>query len=162
MKIVLIALLIVVAFAGCLKGSNDNNFTCNYNECGLVAPASEIDSVKSYLATHGLIASQHCSGAFFSIDQPGTGATPTACSNIAFTYEGRLTNGNVFDSSLTTPIVGPLSGLITGVKLGFLKLKAGGRMHMYIPPTLGYGSTPVTGVPANSMLIFDVKLVAVQ
>ena len=161
MKKVLIALFVAGVFCGCLKGEPDR-FTCSFNECGTVAPIPEIDSVKAYLATHSLIATQHCSGAFFSIDEPGTGAAPSACSNIAFTYEGRLKNGQIFDSSLTNPAVGPLSGLITGFKLGLLNLKAGGRMHMYIPPSLGYGSSTTGNIPPNSMLIFDVRLVAVQ
>lgn len=161
MKNVLIAVFVAAVFCGCLK-SESNTVNCTYNDCGTVAPTAEIDSLKTYLATRGIAATQHCSGAFYSIDDPGTGATPLACSNIAFTYEGRLTNGKVFDSSLTTPVAGPLSGLITGFKIGMLKLKAGGRIHMYIPPSLGYGSAATTSIPANSILVFDVKLLAVQ
>ena len=161
MKKVLIGLFIVAAFCGCLKNET-NSFSCNYDECGTVAPSTEIDSLKKYLATHAIVATQHCSGAFFSVDDEGSGAAPSACSNIAFTYEGRLLNGNVFDSSLTNPVVGPVSSLITGVKLGALKIRTGGRIHMYIPPSLGYGSTANPKVPANSYLVFDMKILAVQ
>lgn len=161
MKKILIGLLIGGGFAGCLKGDG-NTSSCSYNECAVVAPATEIDSVKAFLAVRGISATQHCSGLFYTVDDPGTGATPTVCNTIAFTYEGRLTNGKIFDSSITRALAGPLNGLITGFKNGIPKIKAGGRIHMYIPPTLGYGGTATGNVPANSILIFNVNLLAVQ
>jgi hypothetical protein len=51
MKNTLLAFLIVGLFTGCLKGNDDNNnFTCSYNDCAVVAPATEIDAVQAYLS----------------------------------------------------------------------------------------------------------------
>lgn len=160
MKKILFGFLLVSVFSGCLK-ADETPVTCTYSECGVVAPANEIQSVKDYLAANNITAVQHCSGLFYTIDSTGTGAAPTACSTIAFTYEGKLTNGNTFDKS-TDPVVFRLSQLIRGFTNGLLQIKAGGRMHLYVPPSLGYGSNSSSSIPPNSILIFDVTLVGVQ
>lgn len=160
MKKILFGLLVAGALSGCLKADETTN-TCTFNECGVVAPANEIQSVKEYLDANNITAEQHCSGLFYTIDEPGTGESPKACSTIAFTYEGKLTNGTVFDKSTQT-VVYQLGGLIRGFQNGIPKLKAGGRMHLYVPPSLGYGSNASPSVPANSILIFDVTLVGFQ
>ena len=42
-------------------------------------------------------------------------------------------------------------------------MKVGGQRTLVIPPSLGYGSTGVSGViPANATLIFDVQLLGVN
>lgn len=163
MKKILIATLIVGSFCGCLKsGSNTNNVSCNYNECEKVATATEIDSLKTYLAAHAITATQHCSGVFYTVDSVGAGPNPTGCSFVTFNYEGKLLNGITFEKS-TTPVSGNMGNLILGFRNGLQKLKVGGRMHIYIPPSLGYGSTsPAPAIPANSYLIYDVSLLGVE
>lgn len=160
MKKILLGFLAVGAFSGCLK-NDTQNFTCTYNACAVVAPASEIQAVKDYLTANNITATQHCSGLFYTVDDPGTGASPTACSYIAVTYEGKLTSGETFDEA-TSPVAFNLSGLITGFKNGIPLIKSGGEIHLYIPPSLGYGSNAVGSIPANSILVFDVKLQGVQ
>lgn len=160
MKKIFFAWLAIASLTGCLK-NNDDDFTCNYNACGLVAPASEQKQVTDYLAANGLTATQHCSGLYYIIEEAGTGATPTVCSQIAFSYTGRLTSGHIFDQA-ATPIVSPLSQLITGFKNGIPLIKAGGKIRLFVPPSLGYGPNTVGDIPANSVLIFDVTLAGVQ
>ena len=162
MKKFLFAFLIVASFTGCLK-NNDSNFTCNYNACGFVAPASEQKIVTDYLTANGLTATQHCSGLYYIIDDAGTGATPTVCNQVAVSYTGRLANGTIFDQS-TDPIVFSLTQVITGFKNGIPLIKSGGKIRLFIPPILAYGPNPPTGsnIPPNSMLIFDVTLAGVQ
>ncbi len=163
MKNILLAIFLVSLFTGCLKGNDGTSFTCTYNECGVVAPATEIDAVRSYLSANSITATQHCSGLFYVIDAAGSGTAPTVCSNVAVTYEGRLTNGNTFDKA-DSPVAFNLSGLITGFKNGIPLIKTGGKIRLYVPPSLGYGpnATPDGRIPGNSILIFDVSLVAVQ
>lgn len=160
MKKILFGILLVGGFAGCLKNDSGSS-NCTYNECGVVAPASEIQTVKDYLTSHSITATQHCSGMFYTIDSTGTGTAPTVCNTIAFSYEGKLTNGSTFDKS-TQPVVAALSQLIRGFQNGVPLIKTGGRIHLYIPPSLGYGSSSQSGIPPNSVLIFDVTLVGVQ
>lgn len=151
----LFALVMVVAlFGGCKKNK------CDYDECALKASASEIQSVKDYLTSKGITnATQHCSGMFYVIDNAGSGKHPTACSTVNVTYKGSLTNGNAFDEG--TIDIG-LDQVITGWRNGIPQLGTGGIIHLYIPPSLGYGAATVGSIPPNSILIFDVTLNAVK
>jgi FKBP-type peptidyl-prolyl cis-trans isomerase FkpA len=144
--------------SGCVK--KDRVDPCNYDPCSFVAPASEIAAVQSYLASKNLTAVQHCSGVFYIIDAPGTGAAPSVCSTITANYIGTLTNGTEFErGSLPRTQLG---GLIRGWANTLPLIKAGGKIRMFIPPSLGYGNRANGTIPANSILIFEIDLITVQ
>ena len=154
MKKLLFALVIIAAFSGCSKNK------CDYNECAIKAPDSEIQAVQSYLASKGITnAVQHCSGMFYVIDNGGSGKHPTACSQVNVTYKGMLTNGSTFDQG--TIDLG-LDGVVVGWRNGIPKVGSGGIIHLYIPPSLGYGPYANGPIPANSILVFDVTLNSVK
>lgn len=153
------SLLVVFGMTGCLK--NGVTDPCDYDPCASPAPASEIAAVQAYLTSNNITAVQHCSGLFYTIDAPGTGATPQTCSFVTVTYEGRLTNGTVFDAT-NQPVTFNLSEVIRGWRNGLPQLKSGGRIHLYVPPSLGYGGNANGVIPANSILIFRVDLLNVQ
>jgi FKBP-type peptidyl-prolyl cis-trans isomerase len=103
----------------------------------------------------------------------GSGSQATPGSVVSVLYVGKLPDGTVFDSSAAhgnQPLTFTLGsqGLIPGFQIGVNGMKVGGERLMAIPPTLGYGTTDVkdsTGkviIPANSTIVFDVKLVNVQ
>jgi FKBP-type peptidyl-prolyl cis-trans isomerase len=103
----------------------------------------------------------------------GTGTQAVPGSIVSVLYVGKLPDGTVFDSSAAhgnQPLTFTLGtqGLIPGFQIGVNGMKVGGERLMAIPPALGYGSTDVkdsTGkviIPANSTIVFDVKLVNVQ
>ena len=95
----------------------------------------------------------------------GTGAEATATSTVTVEYTGTLCDGTVFDSTDKhggTPTTFPLSNVIVGWQEGIPGMKVGGTRTLVIPPAIGYGSSAQNGIPANSTLIFTVKLVNVQ
>ncbi len=153
------AFLILSGFSGCIKNEIAET-NCNYNPCNLVAPASEIQAVQNYLASQSITnATQHCSGLFYIIDNLGSGNTPKDCSAIDVTYSGKLTNGTVFDSGNFQSL---LKNLIIGWRNGLPLIKALGKIRLFIPPNLGYGSQANGPIHANSILIFTIDLNAVQ
>ena len=102
----------------------------------------------------------------------GTGATATPGSSVSILYVGMLQDGTVFDSSANNgnkPLVFTLGaqGIIPGFQIGVNGMKVGGERRVSIPPELGYGDQDVKDaagkviIPANSTLIFDVKLIKV-
>jgi FKBP-type peptidyl-prolyl cis-trans isomerase FkpA len=91
----------------------------------------------------------------------GTGAKPKPCSYINAVYTGKLTNGYVFDQG-SFPQPYELTGMIRGWTNTLPLIQNGGKIHLYIPPTLGYGNTAVATIPPNSILIFDIQLTSVQ
>jgi FKBP-type peptidyl-prolyl cis-trans isomerase FkpA len=156
-KILALALVFSLLFAGCSKDDNE----CKYDICGIVAPDAEIAAVQTHITSNGIIAERHCSGVFYTIENPGTGKNPTPCSNIYIKYKGYLTNGTVFDQAVN-PVAFGLGSLINGWRSVLPSLKAGGRIVLYIPPTLGYGNRASSAIPANSIIIFEIDLLDVE
>jgi FKBP-type peptidyl-prolyl cis-trans isomerase len=98
--------------------------------------------------------------------QPGTGAEVKAGSMVTVNYRGWLTNGQLFDESYSRgqPFVFKEGEhrVISGWEQGLLGAKAGAKRRLVLPPAFGYGDQAHDPIPANSMLIFDVEVVAVQ
>ena len=97
----------------------------------------------------------------------GTGTQATPGSVVSVLYTGKLQDGTVFDSSAAhgnTPLVFTLGaqGIIPGFQIGINGMKVGGERLILIPASLGYGAQVVGPIPANSSLVFDVKLVKVE
>jgi FKBP-type peptidyl-prolyl cis-trans isomerase FkpA len=167
MKKLLLTLSVAALLAGCLK-NEDNRGTCTFDECNVKAPAAEIQNVKNYLTQNSINAVEHCSGLFYAIDSMGTGISPDVCSGVSVRYKGMLTNGSIFDSTSRSTSPFALRDLVRGWIIGLPKIKQGGGIRLYIPPTLGYGTQDVTNratgaviIPGNSVLVFEVKLDAV-
>ncbi len=89
---------------------------------------------------------------------PGHGPKPTDSDVALITYVGKLRDGTVFDQSpQPTPL--PVSGVVPGFAQGLKQMQRGGRYRLVIPPQLGYGDKAAGPIPANSTLIFDVRLI---
>lgn len=150
---------ITILFASCIKGTDNS---CQYKESSAVAPAPEIAAVQAYVNANHPGAIQHSSGLFYEILSPGTGTTNAGvCNNVTVKYTGTLTNGTKFDENLTGTTF-TLGGLILGWQKGIPLIKAGGSINLYLPPSLGYGNNAVGSIPANSILVFNIQLLAVQ
>jgi FKBP-type peptidyl-prolyl cis-trans isomerase FkpA len=164
-RITIVFLMFTVLFTSC--GKNDSG--CGFQESSIIAPQAETDAVAQYLAGAGITdAVKHPSGFYYKIQTPGTGTVaPTLCSQIGINYKGQLTNGTVFDQTTTQMAVFSLGQLIVGWQKGIPLIKTGGKIVLYLPPSLGYGSQVVrdaqgnTLIPANSILVFNVELVAI-
>ena len=84
---------------------------------------------------------------------------PNINSIVNVTYQGRLTDGTVFDSGTNVPFM--LNGVIEGWKTGLQELGVGGSCTLIIPALAGYGNQQTGSIPANSVLIFDIELLSV-
>ncbi len=102
----------------------------------------------------------------------GTGATVKPGDTITVNYTGALAStGIIFQSSLDSgqPAQLSLSQVIAGWSQGIPGMKVGGTRRLLIPSALGYGpkaqTDPTTGqvtIPANSNLVFDVKVLKIN
>lgn len=123
------------------------------------APASEVEALEQYLTTNKIEATRDSRGFYYRIDAPGTGTHPDACSEVSVNYKGTLTNGTIFDQA--SEVKFQLKGLIEGWQAGIPLIGKGGKITLYLPPSLGYGSSANNGIPANSILIFSIDLIKV-
>jgi FKBP-type peptidyl-prolyl cis-trans isomerase len=105
------------------------------------------------------------SGVIVKVTQEGTGAQPAASDTVKVHYEGKLTGGKVFDSSIKRgePVEFPLAGVIPCWSEGVQQLKVGSKAQLTCPSDLAYGeqgNPPV--IPGNSVLVFDVELLEIM
>jgi FKBP-type peptidyl-prolyl cis-trans isomerase len=91
-------------------------------------------------------------------------ASPTSTDKVTVRYRGQLIDGTEFDSSYARgqPATFVLSKVIKGWQEALALMKPGARWRIFLPPGLGSGSSPKPGIPAESVLIFDVELLSIN
>ncbi len=120
------------------------------------------DTILKYIADHNLDAKSTASGLYYVIENEGSGKRPTVKSDVQTYYKGTFTNGSVFDESIPSGIWFNLSQVIEGWQEGIPLFMEGGKGKLLVPSHLGYGSNTQNSIPANSVLIFDIKLIDVR
>ena len=104
------------------------------------------------------------SGLQYIVVEPGEGENPVAEDSVEVHYEGRLTDGTVFDSSFERgqTVTFGLTQVIAGWTEGLQLMKPGAKYKFIIPPELGYGEGGAGQmIGPNATLLFDVELIAV-
>lgn len=92
----------------------------------------------------------------------GTGEPVAAGRTLRMRYSGFLANGTEFQNNLSA--AGPFTfvlgarQVIQGWDRGIVGMRVGGERLLVIPPSLGYGDRPNGPIPANSVLVFRVKV----
>ena len=105
------------------------------------------------------------SGLQYEVLVQGEGPKPTAESTVKVHYEGKLVDGEIFDSSYQRgePIEFPLNGVIKGWTEGLQLMPVGSTYMLYIPYQLGYGERGAHGaIPPFATLIFKVELLEIK
>ena len=148
-KIGFILIVIGISFSSCKKKT-----TCDAPTT--TAPESEVTALESYISADSISATKDTRGFYYTIVTPGGESKPDACSTVKVNYSGSLTNGSVFDSG--NGVSFPLANLIIGWQQGIPLVGKSGKIILYLPPSLGYGSSAQTGIPANSIMISTIDL----
>ncbi len=104
------------------------------------------------------------SGLRYQIVSPGTGNPPKPTDTVKVNYTGALIDGTVFDSSdrQGKPLEFALNSVIPGWTEGLQKISKGGKIKLFVPPSLGYGDDGRPGIPPGSVLVFDVELLDIS
>ncbi len=157
MNRILLILLLFSAGIGACKKSND--------VVAQIKAQAVIDNkiIDNYLSAKGLTALRvDTTDVRYIIDTPGTGNTLfTSSTQITVGYTGRLlTTGAVFAQTNNFHPTYVLGQVIRGWQLGIPKIKNGGTITLFVPSRYAYGPYPQkdVGLPANAVLIFDIKL----
>lgn len=88
----------------------------------------------------------------------------TATDSVTVKYEGRLTNGQVFDSSANQPggtVTFSLKNVIKGWSIAIPKMAVGSTWEIYVPYNLAYGEQGTGPIPPYAALVFKVTLVSI-
>ena len=95
----------------------------------------------------------------------GEGAEAHPGDTVEVHYVGvKFRDGEEFDASWNRgeSIEFPLQGLIQGWQEGIPGMKPGGVRRLKIPPELAYGNKEKPGIPANSVLVFEIELLSAE
>lgn len=121
------------------------------------------------------------SGLQYRVIKEGTGKQPGVHDRVKCNYEGKLTDGTIFDTTYKSkvnvlneeagqvalereghPVTFLLDQVIPGWTEGVHMMKEGAVYELTIPSKLAYGEKGVPGrIPGNSVLIFTVELLEV-
>ena len=103
------------------------------------------------------------SGLQYRIIEEGDGPKPDSNQVVTIRYTGTFTNGHIFDQPQDNRAIDMnLGGVIEGFSEGVQLMNEGSTYEFFLPPAIGYGSSPPAGIPPNVVLIFKVELVSVQ
>ncbi len=137
------------------------------NPTHLMAQSSNLELGQAYLKENATKPGVHTtpSGLQYKVITEGHGKSPKATDTVLVHYRGTTIDGQEFDSSYkrNEPISFPLNGVIPGWTEGVQLMKEGGKIELFIPSNLAYGSRGAGGVIApDSTLVFDIELLKVQ
>jgi FKBP-type peptidyl-prolyl cis-trans isomerase FklB len=106
------------------------------------------------------------SGLQYKIIVPGDkkAAAPAPTDEVTVQYRGKLLDGSEFDSTYKrgAPMSFTVNGVIPGWREALVMMKPGAKWQVFVPPELGYGNNATSGIPAASLLIFEVELLSVK
>ena len=104
------------------------------------------------------------SGLAYKVEKagPASGVRPRLGDQVRVAYVGRLVDGTVFDSSDSAggPVVMTVGALVPGWNEALQLMRPGDDWTLYVPPSLGYGDQASGPIPANSVMIFRMQLLA--
>ncbi|WP_423148938.1 FKBP-type peptidyl-prolyl cis-trans isomerase [Rubrolithibacter danxiaensis] len=155
MKKLLPMVLVLFTIISCKENSNDS-----YD----FAKQAQIDDklITEFLTKNNLTAQKHQSGLYYIVSNPGTGNVQYAANTtVTVKYALRLLNGTTIPQT-TEPISFQLGGVIAGWQYGVPLIQKGGKIRLIIPSGLAYGPRAQNGIPANSVLDFDIELLDVK
>ena len=95
-------------------------------------------------------------------EEVGCGSTVHKGNKLKIQYNLYLNKGEMVQENLVTELLLGDRNIIAGLNYGIEGMREGGRRKFKASPYLCYGQQGVEGViPANSVLIFDLKLVEI-
>ena len=132
-------------------------------------------TLKDYFASKHITPIKTASGLYYTVKEEGKGDQALAGDSVTMNYTGTLLDGTKFDSNTDTAFkhtqpfqfVLGRGSVIKGWDEGVALLKSGSKAVFYIPSPMAYGAQArpggganPKGIPANSILLFDVELLS--
>lgn len=133
-------------------------FSCGGDD----ACSENLPSLDQYISTRNLDVENGEQGLRYRILEPGSAERPSPTATVIVNYTGNLTNDMVFDATPedgSRPARFPLNDLIRGWQLGVPLVGRGGRIQLFIPPSIGYGNRRAGEICPNSDLVFEIELI---
>jgi FKBP-type peptidyl-prolyl cis-trans isomerase FklB len=103
------------------------------------------------------------SGLQYEVVVAGTGPRPTPSDSVTCHYAGTLIDGTEVDNSYKRgePVTFAVGGVIKGWTEALQLMNVGSKYKLYIPQELAYGTHETGSIPAGSVLLFEIELLAI-
>ncbi|MDW7694685.1 FKBP-type peptidyl-prolyl cis-trans isomerase [Flammeovirgaceae bacterium SG7u.111] len=119
--------------------------------------------IQNYLSKNNINATKSYSGLYYVIIDEGEEGNdyPTSDATVTLEYKGYFLDGEVFENlgDREEAFVIGLWQLVDGIKEGVQLIKRGGEIQLFIPSHLGYGNNDQGIIPANSVMVYEIKLI---
>ncbi len=109
-------------------------------------------------------ATKTASGLIIKTLTPGNGASPKPTDKVKVHYQGSLTDGTVFDSSVQRgePATFPLNGVVKCWNEALQLMKVGEKSRVICPADLAYGERGAPPrIKPGATLVFEIELLAI-
>ena len=118
---------------------------------------ADIDSDKTVTRT--------ATGLRYRIIRPGGSVRPDLNSSVKCRYDAKLVDGQMLENTSLfqygMPRESHLSKLKSAWAEGLQLIGVGGRLILYIPPSLAYGDESIGDIPGYSVLVYEIELVEI-
>jgi FKBP-type peptidyl-prolyl cis-trans isomerase FkpA len=121
-------------------------------------------AIKDFLEANNIAdAVEHESGIWYKVEEQGSGAVPNPYHAVTFDYELR-TLANAGGSAIETNTLTDrfIWELVQGLRIGFQLMNEGSTYTFYLPSGMCYGTNAQPSIPANSNLVFKIKLKSIR
>ncbi|GHN01462.1 hypothetical protein WSM22_29510 [Cytophagales bacterium WSM2-2] len=117
-------------------------------------------TIRNYLTTNAIKARKDASGMSYTIDNAGTGLTPTPDDSVSISYTSKfLSSGTVLDQQVNKKY--RIADLVLCWQIALPIVSEGTKMTLYVPSSLEYIPFTTDDYPAYSNLIFNIELLKV-
>ncbi len=130
-------------------------------------PANNLKEAEAFLAETeakaGVMKTE--SGLLYEILEEGGEKAANDTDTVVVLYTGMLVDGTVFDSTANRndePATFPLNGVIDAWTEGMKLVGKGGKIKLYAPPALAYGTAGSGQIRPNQALIFEIEVLDVK
>ncbi len=101
------------------------------------------------------------SGLQYIMIKKGQGRHPGSKEKVTIRYTGMLSTGRVISKKhATTPETRPVNHYVRGMAEGIQLLQPGGKIKLFIPPQLGFGTAAKGVINKDSILIYEIELIS--
>ena len=152
MKSLFIAFFVVL-FVSC-SSDNDDSFPKDFS-------AINEQEIIDYIAANNITATRTETGLYYHIEELGEGAAITATSDVSLRFKGFFLDGSIFEESSENIVSIYLKGRMPGLVEGLQQFREGGSGTLLIPSRLAFGSNDLDGIPAGSVLIYEIEVIEV-
>ncbi len=123
--------------------------------------AIDVAVIEDYLTENNINAEVHSSGIRYVVNQEGSGDAASVGDDIAIKFEAYLLDGTLLGSDTIGFTINLGNQLVEAWRLMIPEMNVEGKITFYTPSGYAFGATGSSVIPPNSVLVYEIELLAV-